>query len=280
MNERNRASGWKHAKLSGHENENRAKALLDGDVEYAKSFLQRLGKCGNIIDTSVGGLCETDVLSVTGKKTKSKTDLKVILDNDETINISIKKSTVGQIYFVKASMFIEVYEKQFDEKIPETVIRAIKLFWAEAEDAVKIIEEYADRTDKKSYERQIRRNSVNAVTLKNYNEKLFYNLLNWFEKNSSKIARLAFAMGGAADSREWSEYVWYKNLLKENNTDEILKIQDICEMAQRCAKQETYYTERNGGSTIRLPFGFVEWHHGKLQFHGDCYKIKSLMNNL
>lgn len=277
---RNRASGWKHAKLSGHENENRAKALLDGNSEYAKSFLQRLGKTGSIIDTSVGGLYETNVLSVTGKKTKSKTDLKVFLNNDETINISIKKSLVGQIYFVKASMFIEVYEKQFNEKIPEAVIRAIKLFWSEAEDAVKIIEKYADKIDKQSYERQIRHKSVNAVTLRNYDEMLFYNLLNWFAENSFKIAKLAFSMGGVADSQEWSEYIWYKNLLKENNTDEILKIQDICVMAQRFAKQETYYTDRNGGSTIRLPFGFVEWHQGKLQFHGDYNKIKFLMNNL
>ena len=33
--QRNRAEGWKHAKLSGHKNEDLVKTLIDEDEKYA-----------------------------------------------------------------------------------------------------------------------------------------------------------------------------------------------------------------------------------------------------
>jgi len=90
-NGRNRSEGWRHAKLSGHSNEELVKQLLDNDKKYASEFLRRIN-CTNkkIKQTSIGGLHETNVLSVTGKKTKSKTDLKILLEDGYVKNISIK----------------------------------------------------------------------------------------------------------------------------------------------------------------------------------------------
>lgn len=278
MYQHDRATGWQYAKLSGHENENRVKKLLDRDMQFAKKLLQRLEIECNILNTSIGGIHETNVSGVTGRKTKSKTDLKLYLDSGKTINISIKKSMSGQVYYVKAVSFIEVFEKQFNKHIPESVKRAIKLFWSEADDAVEIIENFGSRVDEKNFNRQIRRRSVNSVTLRNYDEALFFGLIKWFAENAFEITKLTFAMGGVSDKREWAEYVWYINLLNENNADEIFKISDICVMAQNNARQETYFGTKNGGTTIQLPFGFVEWHHGRLQFHSDCEKIKRLLD--
>lgn len=45
---------------------------------------------------------------------------------------------------------------------------------------------------------------------------------------------------------------------------------------------DIYYSKVNGGSTIQLPFGFVQWHShkktilGQLQFHHDYEKIMKL----
>ena len=74
---RNRASGWQHAKLSGHENESDVEQLFDNE-NFRKKFAERLG-IGEIASASVGGLRETDVDSVFGDKTKSKTDLTILL---------------------------------------------------------------------------------------------------------------------------------------------------------------------------------------------------------
>lgn len=279
MEYRDRASGWKYAKLSGHKNEDLVKARLDQDPEYAKALLARLGLVGETIrGTSIGGLHETNVPSVNGKrKTKSKTDLKIFLASGKRVNISIKKSLSGQVYFVRAGIFIDTFEKQFQKKIPESVKRAIKLFWAAAEDAIPIIESYADKTNMKNYDLQIRHESLNATTLKNYSEELYWELLSWFMENISELTALSFAMGAVRDREEWSDFVWYINLLEENDVDAVFSIEELCKSATAVAVEGTCYSEKNGGTTIQLPFGFVQWHQGQLQFHHNYEKMRNML---
>ena len=279
MEHRDRAAGWKHAKLSGHKNEDLVKDLLDHDSEYAAAFLHRLGYAGeHITSTSIGGLHETDVPSVSGsRKTKSKTDLKVYISNGDIVNISIKKSLGGQVYFVRAGLFIETFEKQFHQVIPESVKRAINLFWAAAVDADEIIEQYADRTNLGNYDLQIRHHSLNATTLQAYNPSLHDDLLNWFTNHIKEVTKLCFAMGAVRDSEEWSDFVWYINLLGENDIDTLFSISDICNATDHCAQTEIFYSSKNGGTTIQLPFGFVQWHQAQLQFHHKFEKVSKLI---
>ena len=278
MEHRDRASGWQHAKLSGHKNEDLVKNRLDTDPNYRQEFLSRIGCAGDsIIRTSIGGLHETNVPSVIGtRKTKSKTDLKIYLQSGKVVNVSIKKSTGGQVYFVRAGNFVDTFEKQFNKRIPESVKRAINLFWAAADDAISIIEKYADKSNKKIYDLQIRHASLNSTTLKNYDEVLYNDLLTWFKENAYELASLSFAMGAVRDRDEWSDLVWYVNMLEENDVDAVFYIAELCEAAANAAEDETYYSATNGGTTIQLPFGFVQWHQGQLQFHHNYDKLRSL----
>lgn len=274
MEQRDRASGWKYAKLSGHKNEVLVKELLDTNEDFQRHFLNRINRSRELITkTSIGGLHETNVPSVNGNKTKSKTDLKVYLSNNEMVNVSIKKSLGGQVYFIRAGLFISTFEKQFNKTIPEPVQRAINLFWDAADDAVKIIEQYADKSNKRNYELQIRHRSLNATTLKNYEEELYNELLKWFVENAYEITKLSFSMGAALSREEWSDFVWYINLLEENDVDDMFYIEDICNAVKKVAEKETYFSSANGGTTIQLPFGFVQWHQGQLQFHHNYDKI-------
>ncbi len=278
MEHRDRATGWQHAKLSGHKNEDLVKIRLDTDEEFATSLLRRIDRpFAHIVRTSIGGLHETNVPSVNGRKTKSKTDLKVYLDTNETINVSIKKSLGGQVYFVRAGLFIDTFEKQFGTKIPSDVQRAINLFWAAADDAVGIIERCGDHSNAKNYDLQIRHKSLNATTLKAYDQQLYEVLLEWFTDNAYKLAKLSFSMGAVLDCDEWSDFVWYINLLGENDTDDIFFIEDVCNAVQEVANEETYYGSSYGGTTIQLPFGFVQWHQGQLQFHHSYDKLCSMV---
>ena len=278
MEHRDRATGWQHAKLSGHKNEDLVKEFLDSDRNFQQHFLKRINRLNaTITETSIGGLHETNVPSVNGRKTKSKTDLKVYLNNNEVVNISIKKSLSGQVYFIRAGLFIDAFEKQFNAKIPADVQRAINLFWAAADDAIDIIEEFGDRSNKKNFDLQMRHKSVNATTLKAYDEHLYNALLEWFIDNAYELAKLSFSMGAVRDSKEWSDFVWYVNLLGENDTDDIFFIEDICNAVQEVAREETYYGSSFGGTTIQLPFGFVQWHQGKLQFHHNYDKLKNIL---
>ena len=278
MEHRNRATGWQHAKLSGHKNEDLVKNLLDRDANFQNSFLSRVDRANTrITHTSIGGLHETNVPSVNGRKTKSKTDLKVYLSTNEVVNVSIKKSLGGQVYFVRARLFIDTFERQFNIEIPADVQRAINLFWAAADDAVSIIEKFGDKSNIKNFDLQMRHKSLNATTLKSYDEHLYNVLLAWFIDNAYELAKLSFSMGAVYDSKEWSDFVWYINLLGENNIDDILFIEDICNAVQKVAEDETYYGSSYGGTTIQLPFGFVQWHQGQLQFHHNYEKLINIV---
>lgn len=279
--QRNRAEGWKHAKLSGHKNEDLVKQLIDEDKEYASELLYRLGSSKKSIkETSIGGLHETNVESIIpgARKTKSKTDLKIFYTDGTYNNISIKKSLGGQVYFVRAGLFFECFERHFNKTIPSNVKRAISLFWAASDDAEEIIKKYADKSKTGDYDLQIRHTSLNAETLRNYNITLYNEMLQWFKDNAYEIAFLSFASGAAKNKSEWSDHVWYINLLDENNTDDIFEINEICDAARNCADSETYYGDSNGGTTIQLPFGFVQWHQRQMQFHHNYDKVKKLIN--
>lgn len=280
MEHRDRASGWKHAKLSGHKNEELLKNFLDEDKKYRKEFLKRINcKDKKVKNITIGGLHETDVENIIpgARKTKSKTDMKIFYDDNTQTNISIKKSLSGQVYFVRAEIFIECFEKHFDKQIPEDVKRAIKLFWASADDALDIIEKYKRYDNEKNYKLQVKHKSLNANILKVYDKNLYEALLKWFIENAYEVAFLSFASGAAKNADEWSDYIWYKNLIGENKIDDVFDIRKLCKKCSKVASKTTMYGSSNGGTTIQLPFGFVQWHQKKLQFHHDYSKISDLM---
>lgn len=188
---RNRAEGWKHAKLSGHENENLVKELFSNEGTFQHKFLERLGKSScKILKVDVGGLNEKNVASILGNTTKSKTDLKVYLDDETVFNISIKKSLGGQVYLIPIHNFISGYEKQFCEIIPEDVKRAIELYWGKANDTLDIVNKIGTN---KVYE--TRKNRLVADTLKAYDKHLYECLLDWFKNNISNLVTFCFASG-------------------------------------------------------------------------------------
>lgn len=52
---RDRAEGWKHAKLSGHENEGKIEDLVRNDTRFQGRLLSRLGFAGRKILRVSGG---------------------------------------------------------------------------------------------------------------------------------------------------------------------------------------------------------------------------------
>lgn len=130
---------------------------------------------------------------------------------------------------------------------------------------------------KKNFDLQMRHKSLNSTTLKAYDESLYNKLLTWFADSAYELTKLSFSMGSARNNEEWSDYVWYINLLGENDIDDIFFIEDICNAARRVSKDETYYGSSYGGTTIQLPFGFVQWHQKQLQFHHSYDKLCALL---
>ena len=279
---RDRASGWKHAKRSGHENEAILEELMQQDANVQKHFLERVGKPNEtIVSIDIGGLHEHNVPCVfPGETTKSKSDMYITLSDGSHYTVSIKKSLGGQVYLIGATRFINGFEVQYKTTIPERIKRAIYLFWGYSDDVAEIVESLGT---KKAYE--TRKHRLVADTLKLYDSDLYYELIQWFKDNMYNIADFCFSKGLARDERDWATVVWYKNELGENQVDDIFVIHDLCTLLQNAAQSNTFYGKVGGGTTIQLPFGFVQWHSptkkipGDMQFHHGYEKIKDLVEN-
>lgn len=272
---RNRAAGWQHAKRSGHENEKLLNNLVCSDLDIQKRLLKAVHKENlSIVNIEIGGLNETDVPSVFHDKTKSKTDMHLYLSDGTRINVSIKKSTGGQVYLISADRFIRGFEAQYSVKIPDIVKRAISLYWGAADDTIDIVNQYASKN--KAYE--IKKHRLVANTLFAYNKNLALALIDWFNHAMPCIFDFCFSRGLAYNSEDWADIVWYRNELHENNVDEMFNISDIGNSIPQSAE----YGSRTGGSTIQLPFGFVQWHSptkkipGDMQFHHSFEKLFAL----
>ena len=264
--QRNRSEGWKYAKRSGHNNED----LVLSDVKNNRELQQRILRLAHaegeeIEDIVVGGMNEQSVPSVLDGMTKSKADLTFFLKNNRRIGVSIKKSLAGQVYLISPSRFIDGFERQFNLKIPPNVKRAIELFWGTAPDTIEIVEEYG--TENIDYE--LRKHRLTGDTLQSYDEELYEELLDWFEDNMIAVFEFCFSKGLASNPDNWAELVWYKNELGETNIDAMFNVADV----ENHISKEAEYGPRTGGSTIKLPFGFVQWHSprktvpGDMQFH-------------
>jgi hypothetical protein len=281
MIDRNRSEGWKHAKISGHENEDKVENLLQNNSSYQLSFLKRIGKPEErITNIKIGGLHEKNVPCIfNGETTKSKTDMYVTLSDGSNYNISIKKSLSGQVYLIGIDRFIKGFEMQYDTIIPDNIKRAISLFWGSAPDTIDIVNKFG--TSQKEYE--TRKHRLTAYTLRRYNNTLYDELLTWFRENIYNISDFCFSKGLAKNPEDWANVIWYKNEIGETSVDDIYLLDDLCTKIQKNSVNKTFYGNIGGGTTIQLPFGFVQWHSpskkipGDMQFHHKHDEISNLL---
>ena len=270
---RDRSSGWKHAKLSGHSNEELVCEMLQTDKYQQERLLKTLNEQGASITRCIyGGLHEKNVPSILGGTTKNKADITVWLNNGKKYGISIKKSLAGQVFLVRDTHFIKGFELQYGKIIPENIKRAISLFWGSASDTISIINSYSNEDNVKELE--LHKCRLSARTLKRYDQALYDELLEWFKDNIYEITDYCFARGQAKNTDDRATIVWYINLLGEHNVDEMHHIDSLCELAEK-NKDTIAYGSVNGGTTIQLPFGFVQWHQEQMQFHHKYDTINS-----
>ena len=86
MTNRNRAEGWKHAKLSGHNNEDLLSELIRTNVDIQKRILACVHQSDEkVVEVHGGGLHEKNVDCILEGKTKSKTDIQVILSSGKRV---------------------------------------------------------------------------------------------------------------------------------------------------------------------------------------------------
>jgi hypothetical protein len=271
---RDRAEGWTHAKLSGHQNEEAVGLALQGDALSA--FAARIGKTRQTGRVEVGGLHEQSVSCILGGTTKSKTDMRINWADGTTSNVSIKKRDGGQLFLIGTERFMKGFEANFGP-IPGKVQRALSLYIGGSE-ALSILRclPIGDRNLRR-YE--LRKSRLVWESLEACGGGLAESLLDWFKRNCGHLASFCFSRGLGSTPADWAEFIWYRNLIGESDLDELFRVEDLVE-GSRLSPDLVKPGPRNGGSTILLPFGFLQWHQEQMQFHHRLRDIERIIRPL
>ena len=128
------------------------------------------------------------------------------------------------------------------------------------------------------YKLELRHRTLSVETMNKFNPILSEELLMWFKSNIGNITDTVFKKGWSKNENEWVDYIFYRN--KINNTESINDIINVDVLIKESIKHsnEIYFGTENGGTTILLPFGSVQYHLGGLQFHHNRKKIMKMIS--
>lgn len=201
------------------------------------------------------------------------------MEDGRTVNVSIKKSAGGQVYLIGVDRFISGYERQYSCVVPDDVKDSLKLYFFGHPDTRDLLGDpsvVAGQTGK-NIAYQKRKGRLVWESLNNLDPKKAERLLAWFRDNASDLADFCFSKGLAKNESDWADYVWYVNTLGEDDFDVIYSVADIKEAVAANAFRTVPGT-RGGGTTIVLPFGFVQWHQRQMQFHHKLSSLSGIVN--
>ena len=255
--ETNRSEGWKGAKASGHLNEKLVAEKMNDGVTNVYS-------CGF-----------SKVSSILDRKTPSKPD--IIIDSKGRIRRrSLKKSFTGQVHMNSVDIFSRGFEVKY-EKVPDKIRESLKLIFGGSKLSWDILQDSKFiHMDQKIRNMELRRKTLCFETFRKFDESAFNDLIKWFRNNIQQIATIIFQTGWASEQENHADELWYKNLVDEGcSFDQVFDIDQIIEKSLS-KKDQIYPKTKNGGTVINLPFGWVQYHQGQMQFHHSLKQISEL----
>lgn len=129
MTNRDRAAGWKHAKLTGHDNEKLVAELTKTDKDIQKRLLNcARQKDAEILDVQYGGLCENDVECILGGKTKQDYILKQLLKEKVIVRPNCRIQKILSQYLVELTEELKRMQRiEQDDDILENITYLVEL---------------------------------------------------------------------------------------------------------------------------------------------------------
>ena len=282
---RNRSEGWTHAKVSGHLNEEYLSERLREDEAFGRAVGERLfGRdVGKPVKVSCGGSSASHVGDIFGESSNGKTDIHVEWRGQSQVNLSVKKSVGGQVFLTSVDRFVAGFECHFGEVVPKCVREMLHLFIGTDKNHCDLImngRTYLGPKHKGGDLQELHQHRVLAVTLAHHFPKDWDAMLDWTKANVGNIAEFAYSRGYAKSNTDYATHVWY--FVPDGASVEIdclIPINRIVKYS-KSATSEVIPGPRNGGSTILLPFGFLQMHspqkNNQIQFHHNYAKVQQL----
>jgi len=288
VSQRNRAEGWQYAKHSGHQRELDLAAELQSDSELS-SWIH--SEAFGTPETSTprvktSGMAMDRVASVLGGLTVPKFDLEVDWPGrGAALKVSVKKSDAGQVWLVTPDRFVKGFEAQFQEAVPAEVVEGLRLFigpleLAEMEAILGGRVLFGGNARSSAEPQEFHQRRFVARSLAAYRPDTWRAMLDWFRTEMPRIAELCFARGLVAHPDDYASAVLYSINERASGTVghfffSITELVNRIQLVPHHRRAEA--GPQSGGSTLILPFGFLQMHNPKrrgqvawnnqLQFH-------------
>jgi len=277
MSERNRSEGWHFAKIDGHNNEEALGAILresqdltsllhhtifNEDPEHAPKVL---------VDGS------KHVASILGDQTTSKIDIDLVWP-DRNLGLSVKKSNGGQVWLVGLDRFLRAVVIKTGQKIPQDVELVLSLFIG-GENLANFPKEFAQglnaSSGQKYHDQEVHQNRLVLESINKIQPTALAETFDFLKKNLRTITELSFFSGLASNPEDWAQIVIYNQVHSGKN---IFSKDNLLQAMNLRANQDLVTPgDRNGGSTIKLPTGFLQMHKPQgsnlLQFHHSYERV-------
>lgn len=219
-----------------------------------------------------------------GARVKSKTNLRIFWKDGAFTNFRVKGSGSAQIHLELTENFIKGFQAQFKREIPQRVQDALLLFTGRHPLQRQIFESVpvAYVGNKIRALEQKYHNRLTLASLYGYDDCLVPELFLWFCKNMAELFLFCFSLGEVKHREDAPHYLWYHRESKSEGDEEIYSISDLYAKLRKMSELAAFGgmvspgDAEQIGSTIRLPFGNLQYHLHALQFRHQSEKIKLL----
>ena len=283
--QRNRSEGWRFAKIDGHANEARfAEELLANPdlIDEIEGLLDNSLPSG---DPTVVADGNKKVPSIFDDLTISKTDIEIKWDGGEQVNISVKKSTGGQVWLATLPRFVASVEREIGT-LDAGLVKGLSLYIGGAnlagfeDDFDKAVAADASYFVPKMIAQEKRHKRLVAESMARSFPSEWKKVLEFFNEHIGLITRLSFAQGFALNEEDFADVVIYNQVTGDRN---IFPIEELIAAAEKdVLKRPVVAGTRYNGSTLVLPFGSLQMHRPKgvnqFQFRHEFREVSRLFS--
>ena len=275
-------------KNRGHLNERLVEEALRKNGAFLNSLQYKIRKEGlQARSIEVGGIRAKHVPSATvvnGRhSTPAKTDIAIQWSDGSRTNFSLKLKD-GQVDHRKVDGFCAGFKAQFGNPVPTDVHRALSLFFGSAHDSIQVFNSISPSVvDQRTWEHARHQNHRLVYNmLYAYQPQLAKGMLKWLADEMECICRFCFSCGLVRAREDWADYLWHRNLVDPalSGFDYLVSIEELCVASKRAAQEGNGVAPgpKNGGSSIHLPFGHLEYLHGGMEFYQSISKIQRILS--
>lgn len=277
MSERNRSEGWQFAKLDGHKNEEELGVILRESSELTNLLHEIVFQEDQTSQPKVLVDGSKHVPSILGSSTTSKIDIDLVWSTKK-LGLSVKKSNAGQVWLVGLDKFFKALTLTTGQTTPQEVELVLSLFVG-GENLNKFQQEFSDglnrSVNESFYDQQVHQNRLVLNSIDKLIPEALSTTFEFLRANLRIMTELMFFKGLASKSEDCAEIVIYNQVYSGRNVFSKADLLSAIDSARNLEKVVS--GNRNGGSTIQLPTGFLQMHkpQGKnlLQFHHNYEKL-------